>query len=240
MFKSKRILAFIPARAGSKGIKNKNIVDFAGKPLIHWTIQSSRDSKYIDRTVVSTDGVEIANIAKQSGADVPFLRPAELATDQSSMGEPLKHCVEWLGKNEKDFYDYLMVLQPTSPLRTTQHINQAIEFYFENRKTENDTLISVTLAPRKAAYIMEKAKKGYINFCFDITIDKRRRQNLPQYYWPNGMFFLAPIAIAKKDGFYSKHTLPFVMEDDVSVDIDSMEDLQKALEVFGAQSVPIK
>lgn len=232
MFEREKILAFIPARAGSKGIKNKNIVDFAGKPLIHWTIQASLGCRYVDRTVVSTDGQQIADVAKACGADVPFLRPAEFATDLAPSDDAIRHCVHWLKEHEKATYDHILLLQPTSPLRSAKHITEAIEYYFKNRRSKNDTLISVILAQRKAALLMQRNKKGYIDQCFPIPKQGRLRQFAPDYYLPNGMVYFGPTDVVLKQGYYSGQIIPFVMEEDISVDIDTPQDLAKALEVY--------
>ena len=98
MFRKKSILAFIPARAGSKGLRHKNTRSFAGKPLVCWTIDAARGSKYIDRTLVSTDGARIARVARAAGADVPFMRPAALATDSASILHAIWHATDWLAK----------------------------------------------------------------------------------------------------------------------------------------------
>ncbi len=233
MFKKERIVSFIGARAGSKGFKNKNVADFAGKPLIQWTIEASRGSKYIDRTLVSTDGADIARIARQAGGDVPFMRPAQFATDEARLEDAVRHALGWL-KDAKDRYDYVLVLQPTSPLRTTAHIDRAIEYYFKNRMTKKDTLVSVVKAPKKNAWLMEENAKGYVGFCLG-TKKNKRRQALPDYYLPNGIIFFGPAEVIQKEGFYSRRTLPFVMEEDISIDVDTSEDLRRALEIHNAK-----
>src|SRR3989344_985973 len=105
MYKGKTILAFIGARGGSKGLKNKNIIDFAGGPLIVWSIEAARESKYVDRTIVSTDSESIAEVAKQAGADVPFLRPAKIARDTSRIEEAIEHAIRWIKEYEGRRYD---------------------------------------------------------------------------------------------------------------------------------------
>ncbi len=233
MFQSFRILSFIGARGGSQGIKNKNIVDFAGNPLINWTIQASLESRYIDRTIVSTDSLQIAQIAQKAGADVPFLRPAKIAQDGSPIDDALSHGLKWIKNKEGYIYDYLLLLQPTSPLRTAKHIDAAISYYFKNRRTKQDTLVSVKKMEKKIGWLMKKNKNGYINFCFDASRKKILRQSLPEYYLPNGAIFLAPIElILKKGHFYQSHVLPFLMEEDSSIDIDSLDDLKRALGIW--------
>ncbi len=235
MFNSKRLLAFIGARADSRGFKNKNISMLAGKPLISWTIKASCESEYIDRTVVSTDGETIAQIAENSGADVPFLRPADLANDHSLIEDAVIHCVDWIERNEKDYYDYIVRLQPTSPLRNSNHIDQSLRYYFNNKKTEDDTLVSVMNVPRKLGWLMQENNSGYITFCMDVSQAQFNRQELPDYFLPNGAIYIAPVGVAKKKGFYTSNTLPFIMDDNVSIDIDSDKDLERATEVFFQQ-----
>ena len=235
MFRKKSILAFIPARAGSKGLRHKNTRSFAGKPLVCWTIDAARGSKYIDRTLVSTDGARIAKVARAAGADVPFMRPAALATDSASILHAIWHATDWLAKNEGSSYDYVIMLQPTSPLRSAKHIDQAIEHYFNNRKTERDTLVSVTIAPKAVVWLLEKNTSGYLDFCFPLTAQKLRRQASPRYYLPNGVIFLGPLGRARKRLFYTARTLPFVMPENASVDIDTKEDFTRALELFNLQ-----
>ncbi len=232
MYESLKILSFIGARVGSKGLKNKNILDLAGKPLIAWTIEASRCSKYIDRTIVSTDGKQIAEIAKQAGADVPFLRPTELATDESLLDEAMQHCVQWLANNEHRVYDYILLLQPTSPLRTAEHIDQAVEYYFKNKKTRQDILISVTRAPKKVGWLMQQNQSGYIGFCFDDSQRGSRRQDLPEYYFPNGVIYLGLTTVMQHLSKNVSRLLPFMMESEVSIDIDSKKDLQEAMKIL--------
>ena len=234
MYNAKKILAFIGARAGSKGFKDKNIADFAGKPLIHWTIQAAKESRHIDRVIVSTDGEEIAKIAQEAGADVPFLRPADLARDESAIDDALRHGLQWLKSHDNDSYDYLVLLQPTSPLRTSRHIDQAIEQYFQNKKTDKDTLVSVYAASQKMGWLMEVKSSGYIDFCLDaMKNDKEcRRQNLREYYLPNGAIYIASVKTLLDSGFYSGHAIAFIMAPNESIDIDTLEDFQISLDFF--------
>ncbi len=221
-------MAFIGARAGSKGLKGKNIIDLAGRPLIDWTIQAALGSKYVDRTVVSTDGEEIARVARTSGADVPFSRPQELATDESLLDEAIQHCVQWLKDKEKTSYDYLLLLQPTSPLRTSAHIDQAIEYFFEHKKSEQDILIAVSLAPPKTGWLMHRNSAGYVQFSLDAGQRKHRRQELPQFYFPNGFIYFGPQEIMRRISEVRDTMIPYVVDEAIAADVDSKEDLEKA------------
>lgn len=236
--KERGILAFIGARSGSKGIINKNVIDFAGKPLLAWTIEAARRSKYIKRVIVSTDSEEIRRTAIHFGADAPFLRPAELAGDQSSLDDALRHCLAWIKENEKQSYDYVMRLQPSSPLRKTRHIDEAVEYYFKNRKTDKDTLVSVEMLGQKFGWIMQKNRSGYLEFSFGKKVVERQRQELASYYMPNGAIYLAPYGEAVEAGFYGDNTLPFEMRPEESIDLDTPEDLERALSCFRKLSLP--
>ena len=124
----KRVLALIPARAGSKRIVNKNIKLFAGKPLIAWTIEAAKVCENITDIVVSTDGEDIAAIAKQYGAEIPFMRPDNLSSDTALSIDVVLHAIDFLSESGRD-YDLLLLLQPTSPLRSTSDISTAIDFF---------------------------------------------------------------------------------------------------------------
>ena len=126
MIEGKRVLALIPARGGSKGIKDKNITPLCGKPLIAYSVLAAKNSRYIDDVVVTTDSERIAETAKAYGAEVPFLRPAELASDTAKTIDAVLHAVKWLEDHQKS-YDLLVLLQPTQPLRRTEDIDGAIE-----------------------------------------------------------------------------------------------------------------
>lgn len=126
MYKEKIILGLIPARGGSKGLPRKNIRPLLGKSLIAWTIEQALASKYLDRVIVSTDDREIAEISKRYGAEMPFVKPKELATDDAKGINLVLHAINWIEKNKKP-YNLLMLLQHTSPLRTSEDIDRAIE-----------------------------------------------------------------------------------------------------------------
>ena len=157
MFKLKKILAIIPARAGSKGIKDKNIIDLNGKPLIAYSIEAGLKSKYIDKVVVTTDGEEIAREAIKYGAEVPFLRPEYLSSDNAKTIDAVIHCIEEMEKlGEK--YDYVVLLQPTQPLRQSWHIDEAIELILEKNE---EALVSVSKVKDNPILIRSIDSNGY-------------------------------------------------------------------------------
>lgn len=231
------LLAFIPARSGSKGLPNKNILDCAGKPLIAWTIEAARAVTTIDEVFVSTDTEQIAEVARVFGASVPFLRPPELATDSASLMDALKHAWSELRDESDKRYDYLVVLQPTSPLRTRAHIELALTHYFASRGSENDTLASVYPVSPKFGWLMQTSIEppGYIDFCFDILSSNAQRQSLKRYYMPNGAIFVVRGA-ALSYGFYTERTIPFVMSPGDSVDIDTRAEFDQAAESLRARA----
>lgn len=222
------MLALIPARSGSKGLPNKNLLDCAGKPLIEWTISAALGAGAIDDVLVSTDANDIAAVSRRAGASVPFLRPADLAGDESSMLDVIRHAWETHVAADGGRFDYIVLLQPTSPLRTSAHIDEAVEFYFKNRRSDDDTLASVFSVSQKYGWLMQATNDGvYIHFCMDVRTGNPQRQKLRPYYLPNGAIF-----IVRGGGFavglYRDNTLPFVMDVADSVDIDTFDDFREA------------
>lgn len=228
MYEEFSLLAVVPARGGSKGLPNKNILECAGRPLIEWTISGALEVGQIDEVLVSTDSLAIAEVSMRVGASVPFLRPKELATDASSTIDAVKHAWEHHLDPEGRPYDYVVLLQPTSPLRTGAHIRDAITYFFRNRQFDSDTLASVYPVGQKPAWLMERMETSrYVRFCFDINLTNPQRQNLSSYYLPNGAIFMVRGSALGK-GIYGDNTLPFVMAASDSIDIDTLDDLKSA------------
>jgi len=232
MFHDNSVLAVIPARSGSKGLPGKNILNFAGKPLIEWTIASAKRVSYLDDIFVSTDSSEIADISKAAGAIVPFLRPDELAKGDSSMLDVIKHVWTNHVTSEGKNFDFIVLLQPTSPLRESSHIIAAIDKYFDSIKSEKDTLASVYRVEQKNGWLMESdSDSGYINFCFDLNLKNPQRQKLKPLYLPNGAIYILK-GNEIDSGIYHDNTIPFLMEREISDDIDTIEDFKKAEKKF--------
>jgi CMP-N-acetylneuraminic acid synthetase len=213
MKNDQKILAVIPARGGSKGIKRKNIRELAGKPLLVYSIEAALKSKYIDKVVVSTEDNSIAEIAKRYGADI-IKRPLKLALDESPQIETIFHVLETLKPRQ---FQIIILLQPTSPLRTYQDIDNAIENFLGK---DCQSLVSVCTSHKELWSL--KIEKGYLKPIFPGNYLKRRRQNLPTIYVPNGAIFISDVENLRKfKGFYSDKTLPFVMPLERSIDIDT-------------------
>jgi len=221
----KIVLAIIPARGGSKGILRKNIKDLCGKPLIAWTIEESLKSKYIDRLIVSTEDKEISEISKAYGAEVPFLRPKELARDDTPGIEPLLHCISWLEDNENYCPYYICTLQCTSPFRRVKHINEALEKLLVK---QGDSIIGVCKS-EISPYWMKKIENGKLTDFIKNSSKYNRRQDLPVIYRLNGALYIGKTDILLKNrSWYTDNTLPYVMSNEDSIDIDTIGDFKFA------------
>ena len=219
-------IALIPARKGSKGIPKKNIVDLLGKPLIAWTIETAKSCKLIDRVIVSTDDSEIASVSREYGADVPFIRPHELAEDASRDIEYHNHALEWLINNES-YKPYAIVnLRPTTPLRNPNIIDEAIKLFF--KYPEFDSLRSIQVADQNP-YKMWTFDRNQLKQIAFLSNKKEPynepRQKLPISYWQNGYIDIvkSDVVINKKSTSGSK-ILGFLIEDP-SIDLDYPEDI---------------
>lgn len=222
MYREKKIIAVIPARGGSKGIPHKNIIDLCGKPLISYSIIEGLKSKYIDYLMVSTDDEEIAEIAKKHGADVPFIRPVDLATDTSKTIDVVLHVLGNL-KKQGHLYDVLVLLQPTQPLRTSTDIDLAIERYFE---TGCKSLVSIS--PVEDHPLLIRSIEQDVLVPVLKMSSTCRRQDMPQYYRVNGCIYINEVAQIDKNTSFNDNIVPFVMEKEHSIDIDEFSDLVMA------------
>ena len=217
------VLAIIPARGGSKGVPDKNIAAVGGKPLLAWTIIEVRKSKHIDRVIVSTDSQKIAQVAREYGADVPFLRPADLAKDDTPGIDPIIHAVNWLSVNEKYQPDYVMCLQPTSPFRTADDIDASVKI-IENEGA--DAVVSVAV-PEHSPYWMKSINaEGWLEDFLPGRIRFMRRQDVPQVYALNGAIYLIKRDILLEiNSLHPEKTYPYIMPAERSLDIDTPWDL---------------
>lgn len=218
MIKGTSVLAIIPARGGSKGVPRKNIRDVAGKPLIAWTIEEAKKSKYIDRLILSSEDPEIIEVAKKWGCDVPFVRPAELAEDATPGIAPVLHALNALPE-----YGLVVLLQPTSPLRNVVDIDGCIELCLRE-----DACACVTVTePDKSPYWMYRLDKTGRMFPLINTPERdSRRQELPKVYALNGAVYVARSEwMREKKTFVTEQTVAYFMPKDRSADIDTELDL---------------
>ncbi|MDP2939780.1 MAG: acylneuraminate cytidylyltransferase family protein [Candidatus Omnitrophota bacterium] len=225
MYKNKSILAIIPARGGSKGLPQKNILPLVNKPLIAWTIKQALKSKYLDRVIVSTDSLEIARISKKYSAEIPFLRPSGLASDKAKMTDVVLHVIDWLKKRGK-IYDLIMLLQPTSPLRSSEDIDKSIKLLFKKKAR---AIVSVCVSEHHPYWNTILLRNGKIKgFLKPEFIDKNRQQ-LPIFYRLNGAIYLAYTSYLKSyKSFLGSSTYAYIMSPERSVDIDSTFDFKFA------------
>lgn len=209
-------LAIIPARSGSKGLPGKNKKILNGKPLISWTIEAAKKSKYITDIVVSSDDSDILKIAKQYGPNTPLQRPAILSSDTASSMEVILHVLE-----QKTNYDYMVLLQPTSPLRTEKHIDQMIEQMLRANKPLS---VSVTEAEPSPYLIYEITDRGE-NIPLIPVPHPTRRQDYKKYYMLNGAIYIADTQLIQTTKtFLTNDTLLYKMPRKFSYDIDTLED----------------
>jgi CMP-N,N'-diacetyllegionaminic acid synthase len=226
MYRDKTTLALIPARGGSKGLPHKNLLPLAGKPLIAWTVEAALVSAHVDRVVVTTDDAEMAETARTAGADVPFLRPAELATDTSPSIDAVQHALDWLRDNEGQTFDYLALLEPTSPLRAQGDIDGAIALLAEN-DARADGVVSIGEVHVEHPSIVKRiGDDGYLAPYLDEAPGITRRQDLGPAYFPYGVIYLVkvPELIATRS-FYQDRTLPLLIERWQNYEIDDLYDL---------------
>ena len=220
-FKKQKILAIIPARGGSKGVVRKNIRLLSDKPLIAHTIESALKSKYLDRIIVSTEDEEIFNVSKKFGVEV-IERPNILADDKASTESVV---IQLLGVLKKAGYvpDGIILLQPTSPLRTAEDIDSAIEIFLKNKY---ESVVSVCELKHPVHWSFVIGDK-YLKPIFDIKYSKKRRQDLPKAYIPNGAIYISTRNnLLKYKNFCHKNIMPYVMPAERSVDIDNEIDFE--------------
>lgn len=221
-----RVIAVVTARGGSKGIPGKNIAPVGGKPLIAWTVEAALSSSTLSRVLVSTDSAEIARVAAEFGAEVPFLRPAELATDEAPHIAVLEHVVQWLERESQSPPDYLMTLQPTSPLRTSLDIDQAVGV-----ARAHDAIAVVSVCETGHHPYLAKAinERGTLRDFIQKEVESLRRQDLPPVYALNGAIYLNRTESIRKDRtLMPEGTYAYIMPPERSLDIDAPWDLYLA------------
>lgn len=221
MYKDKTFLAIIPARGGSKRLPRKNILELSGKPLIVWSIEAGLQSKYIDKVVVTSDDDAILQIAKKSGA-TPLQRPKELASDTATTFDALKHVIETLEQ-----YDYVVLLQPTSPLRSVKHIDEAIELLYSKNADAVVSVCEMEHSPLWSNTLPED--RAMFHFVRD-EVKNKRSQDLETYYRINGAIYICDIKklLEEKTFFLKESIFAYTMERKNSIDIDEEMDLKFA------------
>ena len=221
------ILGLIPARGGSKGITQKNIVNLAGKPLVAYTCEAAKSCLKLDRIILNTDDQDIARVGAAYGVEVPFLRPTELADDETPILPVIQHTLKWFEENEGECFDIVVLLQPTSPLRQSPHIDAAVDLILESNA---DTVVSVQAVPHNFTpdSIMQIDENGYLKPFMEGEL-VLRRQEKPLVFARNGPAVLAvQRRVIEADRLYGDHVLPLEMTSIESIDIDDETDLLMA------------
>jgi N-acylneuraminate cytidylyltransferase len=215
----KRVLALIVARGGSKGLPRKNILSAGGKPLIAWTISAALDSKFISDVVLSSDDDEIIETARKWGCNIPFRRPPELATDDTPSIEVVLHALD----NLKG-YDYLILLQPTSPLRTSDDIDAAFALL---QSKDAPSCVSVCEVVQSPYWMYRLGDDGVLERIIPLPRDFTRRQDLPLAHLLNGAIYIARIDwLRETKNFLADGCIGYSMPPERSIDIDNAEDFQ--------------
>lgn len=225
MYKGNRILAIITARGGSKGLPGKNIKVLNGKPLIAWTIEQIKSSELIDNAVVSTDSREIAEVSEAYGVSVPELRPDYLATDEASSMDVLEYVI----KNEEKYgrtYDYIMLLEPTSPLRKKGDLDNIIRMAGDN--PDKDGVVSVGRVQLEHPMIVKKvSEKGVVAPYIPETAGIYQRQQHDEALFPYGVGYLIKNAVFRKErAIYTSNILPYYIERWQNYEIDDIYDFK--------------
>jgi CMP-N,N'-diacetyllegionaminic acid synthase len=224
MYRNRTIMALIPARGGSKGLPRKNILPISGKPLIVWTIERALSSRLLDKVIVSTDDSEIAEISRQYGVEVPFMRPPELAGDTTSMMDVLFHAINFFKGNEI-FFDYVALLEPTSPLRKADDIDKAITQLI-NHENMADSLVSMGDIHLEHPLIMKRIIGEYVYPYEDSAKLISRRQELDKIFFPYGVIYLARTnKLIEYKTFYQERTIPYFIERWQNYEVDDIYDL---------------
>lgn len=221
MHKNKTFLAIIPARGGSKRLPRKNVLDLCRKPLIAWSIDAARTSKYIDKIIVSSDDEEILKISKKYGADI-LKRPPELASDNATTFDAIKHSID-----NVDRYDYVVLLQPTSPLRNSKHIDEAIKLLeFKNA----DAVVSVCEMEHSPLWSNTLNEDMSMQGFLKEEVLNKRSQDLEKYYRINGAIYICKTdkLLEEKSFFLKENIFAYLMDRESSVDIDEEIDFRVA------------
>jgi CMP-N,N'-diacetyllegionaminic acid synthase len=229
------IVAIIVARGGSKRLPGKNIRPLAGKPLIAYTIEAARAAKRLSRMIVSTDDPEIAKVAVDFGAEVPFLRPSELAQDHSPSIDVLRHAAEWL-ETRGQRIDAVVLLQPTSPMRHSRHIDAAIDLFVS---TGVDTVTAVSPA-QDHPYWCWKVVETEIQPFFSRSHMSMSRELLPAALVENGSIYVVRRGMLAAGSLYGERVAGYLMNRPDAVDIDTIDDFERAEHLLSAKPIQMR
>lgn len=223
MFSNKTFIAIIPARGGSKGLPGKNLKMLCGNPLIAWSIEAGLKSKYLDEVMVTTDSTEIADVSRKYGAKVPFLRPQDLALDNSTTFDAVRHALDFYLASFNKIFDYVVLLEPTSPLREKDDIDNMIEKLVENEDFY-DSIVSIGEVHEHPSIMKKIVGDVLVPFCEDLELTSRRQDNEPAYF-PYGVAYIIKTSVLLKEKtFYSSRNTFYKIKRYQNYEIDDVYD----------------
>ena len=232
------VLAIIPARSGSKGLVNKNILPLAGRPLLAWSIDHALNSELVDRVVCSTDDEQIAQIAKSHGAEAPFLRPAELSGDNANDASFTVHAIKWLAEKENWFADIVIILRPSSPIRDPADIDGVIQTMMDNPHAHS--CLSVIEAEKSPYKMLRETNDGTVVPLVTCEVPDQlnaARQTLPRALQQTGAIHGIRGEVAVRDNtVIGSIIVPYEPKLKTVIDIDSLEDFAKAEQILAVDS----
>ncbi len=223
MIDKKRVLALIPARKGSKGLPGKNIRKLCGKPLINWSIDKAKKSKYIDCILVSTDCKKTAKISKSNGAYVPFIRPKHLATDTASTFRVVEHALKFMSKNENKNFEYIVLLEPTSPLREDDDIDRMLDRLLQN-SSQFDAIISIGEIDEHPTIVSKLDGLSLKPFCIEQKKTTRRQDNKPAYFPYGVAYIIKTDTLLLEKTFHARRSTFFKIKKYQNFEIDDIYD----------------
>ena len=224
MIEGNKVLALIPARGGSKGLPGKNIKDLCGMPLLAWPIRAAKESNYIDQVIVSTENKNYADIAKSYGASVPFIRPAKLARDDSTTYLVVEHALNYM-KSQNEIYDYMVLLEPTSPLTTSKDIDEALKLLFSKRNLADSVVGVSKVEATHPVFDVRINDKGLIEPYVGNGFNILNRQEIDTLYYFEGSLYISDLAILiREKSFYHNRTLPYIVPRWKAIEIDELVD----------------
>jgi CMP-N,N'-diacetyllegionaminic acid synthase len=226
VIEGKKVLAVVPARGGSKGLPDKNIRALCGKPLLAWPIGAAMKSQYVDRVIVSTENARIAKAARRAGAEVPFMRPIELATDTAKSVDVIVHALHCFS-DQKVYYDYVIILEPTSPLTEASDVDTALQMLHKARERA-DSIVGISLVGgTHPDFDVRLSGEGLISpyASSDFSSLKRRQDVEPIYFMEGSLYVSAVDVFLARRTFYHDRTLGYVVPRWKSFEVDELMDL---------------
>jgi len=231
---SEGITCIVPARGNSKGILGKNLIELGGRPLLVWTVEAALKSCAINRLILSTDNEEIAQVARNAGAEVPFERPSELARDEVHAVHVVLHALDWLEKREKNVPEGVMMLLPTSPLRRPDDIRKVVDLFRKRNAASVVSVVDIGKYMNNLRFLNEEK--------LEVAVPgedlNAQRQGYDKLYGVNGSIFLArPKELRGAETFHMEGALGYVMNPLNSIDINDMDDLNFARKILSATNL---